>query len=238
MGKKHSQVLMGRRKKPFDAAGVYDRLYAAFGPQDWWPADSALEMITGAVLTQNTAWVNVVKAMDRLKAEGALRWPVLHEVALDTLAEWIRPCGYFNLKARRLRALTSLIAGEYGGRLEVMLAEPADRLREALLGVWGIGPETADSIVLYAAERPVFVVDAYTRRMMERHEWLGGGEPYDEVAARFTGSIPAETAIYNEFHALIVRLAKRHCHARNPDCGRCPLQELLPGDSHSGGKPL
>ena len=229
---------MVNRENPFDPMRVYDRLHAAFGPQRWWPADSALEMMVGAILTQNTAWVNVEKAMERLKTEGALRWPVLHEVALERLAEWIRPSGYFNLKARRLRALTTFIAEAYGGRLEAMLAESAGRLREGLLGVWGIGPETADSIILYAAGRPVFVVDAYTRRMMERHGWLQGGEPYDEVAARFSRPLPTEAALYNEFHALVVRLAKRHCFARNPDCEGCPLQDLLPGYSHSEKNPL
>ncbi len=208
-------------------AKVYRALHAAWGPQDWWPAESALEMMVGAVLTQNTAWTHVEKAIDRLKADGALDLHTLHDVPLETLADWIRPSGYFNVKARRLRALTTMVVENYGGDVAALLAESTDRLRGVLLEVNGIGPETADSIVLYAAEHPVFVVDAYTRRFMERHGWLRGGESYDEVATVFTDALPKDVELYNEFHALIVNLGKDYCRPR-PDCSSCPLCCFLP----------
>lgn len=210
---------------------IYTRLLAAFGTQGWWPADSPLEMMVGAILTQNTAWVNVEKAIARLKSEDVLQLPAIHEVPLSSLAAWIRPVGYFNLKARRLRALTTMISEQYQGDLTSFLKEPADRMRNQLLSVWGIGPETADSIVLYAAHHARFVVDAYTRRFLERHKWLHGAESYDEVAGVFTRALSPNPVLFNDFHALIVRLAKNHCHARNPDCEHCPLGSILPPDS-------
>jgi endonuclease-3 related protein len=215
---------------------IYRDLYAAWGPRGWWPAETDLEMMVGAILTQNTAWTNVEKAIERLKQAGALRFRPLHEAPIDELAGWIRPAGYFNVKARRLRALTTLVAGPYQGEVRRLLTEPPERLRAVLLGVNGVGPETADSIVLYAAGQPVFVVDAYTRRFLRRHGWIRGDESYDEVAAVFTGVLPGRAPLFNEYHALIVELGKKHCRAR-PDCASCPLRSLLPrggpvGDRH------
>jgi endonuclease-3 related protein len=206
---------------------AYHALYDAWGAQHWWPADTPLEMMVGAILTQNTAWTNVEKAIARLKEADALSLERLHRASLSRLAGWIRPSGYFNLKARRLRALTGMIFERYDGRLERLLAEPPDRLREVLLGVWGIGPETADSILLYAAGHAVFVVDTYTRRIVRRHGWLRGDESYDDVSAAFTSQIPSDPGFYGEFHALIVRAGKYHCRPR-PDCASCPLRFLLP----------
>lgn len=183
--------------------------------------------MVGAILTQNTAWINVEKAIDRLRREDRLTVRGVHDADPDQLAEWIRPSGYFNLKARRLRALTTLVVEVYGGSEARLLALPTDRLRAVLLSVWGVGPETADSIVLYAAGRAVFVVDAYTRRFMERHGWLHGGESYDAVADLFTRALPEDAECFNEFHALIVRLGKERCRPR-PICDGCPLQPWLP----------
>lgn len=205
---------------------VYEALWRAWGAQHWWPADSPWEMMVGAMLTQNTAWVNVERAIERLRREDVLTVRALHDTPLQTLAEWIRPSGYFNLKARRLRALTTLIVTEYGADEHRLLALPPPRLRQTLLSVWGIGPETADSILLYAAQHPVFVIDAYTRRFMERHGWLHGRESYDEAARTFTQSLPPQTDLFNEFHALIVRLGKEFCRP-NPRCQDCPLRPWL-----------
>ncbi len=184
-------------------------------------------MMVGAVLTQNTAWTNVEKAIANLRRARRLTPARLHELPLPDLADLIRPAGYFNVKARRLRALTGLICDRFGGRLDRLFALDTGALRSALLATHGIGPETADSIVLYAAGRPVFVIDAYTRRMMERHGWASPRLPYDALAARFTASLPRDTTLFNEYHALIVALGKHHCRP-TPRCTGCPLQGLLP----------
>ena len=206
---------------------IYNRLFATWGPRGWWPAQSPLEMMVGAILTQNTAWTNVEKAIGRLRDARALRLDRLHKAPLPVVAEWIRPAGYFNVKALRLRALTTLIMDQYGGRLSRMFEENPEKLRHILLDVHGVGPETADSIVLYAAGHPVFVVDAYTRRFLVRHGWLRGDETYDDVASRFTRALPPDPKLYNEFHALVVELGKNYCRAK-PNCASCPLRSLLP----------
>jgi endonuclease-3 related protein len=186
-------------------------------------------MAVGAILTQNTAWPNVERAIARLRDERALDVRVLHDAPLATLAGWIRPAGTFRVKARRLRAFTTLLMEQFGGRLDRLLALDRDALRAVLLGVHGIGPETADCIVLYAAGKPSFVIDAYTRRVLHRHGWADHDAPYDRLAGLFTASIPRDARIYNEYHALLVRLGKEHCRAR-ARCEGCPLQRLLPRD--------
>lgn len=206
---------------------VFHVLDRAWGPQGWWPARTALEMIVGAVLTQNTAWTNVEKALARLEEAGALDLDVLHRLPLDQLAERIRPAGYFNVKARRLRAFTTMVYSAYGGSLNALLAEPSPGLREVLLEVNGVGPETADSILLYAAGHPWFVVDAYTRRILSRHGWMDPSASYDEVAAIFTRAMSPDVGRYGQYHALLVRLAKKHCRTR-PECASCPLETYLP----------
>ncbi len=211
---------------PLDQA--FAALHRAWGPQGWWPARSSLEMMVGAILTQNTAWTNVERAIARLRQERALSLAALRRTPEAQLAEWIRPSGYFNQKALRLKALVGLVDDAYGGSLRRLLQDDPDRLRVRLLAVNGIGPETADSILLYAAHAPYFVVDAYTRRFLVRHGALGAKASYDEVAALFTRALPASAALYNEFHALIVRLGKEHCHARTPRCAGCPLEPFLP----------
>ncbi len=218
---------MRRRPAP-PLTSVYGALFRRLGPQHWWPGRTRIEIVVGAILTQNTAWSNVEKAIRRLRAAGALDLRRLHEARIETLAGWIRPAGYFRVKARRLRAFTDMVYRRFGGRLSRLFALPTPELRRVLLEVNGIGPETADSIVLYAARRPVFVVDAYTRRFLERHGWLQAGADYDDVAALFTGLIPRRESLYNEYHALIVVLGKTWCRP-SPRCADCPLRRWLPG---------
>lgn len=206
---------------------VYIRLYRRWGPQFWWPGRTRLEIAVGAILTQNTAWSNVEKAISRLRKAKALNLPRLHGASLDTLAEWIRPAGYFRVKARRLRAFTTMVHERFGGDLRKLFALETDALRRTLLEVNGIGPETADSIVLYAGWRPVFVVDAYTRRFMARHGWIRRDATYDDIARVFTESLPCDVHLFNEYHALIVALGKYLCRP-NPRCEECPLRDLLP----------
>jgi len=205
---------------------IYRRLLTAYGPQHWWPADSALEVIVGAVLTQNTNWHAVEKAIARLKDRGLLSIPALHQTPMDELSHLVRPAGYFRLKARRLKNLIELLAGEYGGDLERMGTLPTGLLRDKLLAVNGIGPETADSILLYAFRRPVFVVDAYTLRVMSRHRLLLPKAAYGELQKLFMDQLPPDEAIFNEYHALLVQIGKRHCR-RTPSCPGCPLEPLL-----------
>ncbi|MDR2368411.1 MAG: endonuclease III domain-containing protein [Deltaproteobacteria bacterium] len=205
---------------------IYERLLARFGPRHWWPGESPFEVMVGAVLTQNTAWRNVEKAMANLAAHGLLTAEAMAAVPDETLAGLIRPSGYFNVKARRLKALvgTVLSLGR-GGREPDMLAMPLAAQREALLGVTGVGPETADSILLYAANLPSFVVDAYTRRLLSRHGLAKGDEPYGDIRDWFMRHLPPDAPLYNEYHALIVTVGHQKCGPRRPDCPSCPLND-------------
>ncbi|HMP74300.1 MAG TPA: endonuclease III domain-containing protein [Kiritimatiellia bacterium] len=217
---------------------VYDELLKAGGRQGWWPGRTRLEVMVGAVLTQNTAWRNVEKAIGNLRARGWLKLEALHGADVVDLAEAIRPSGYFNVKAGRLRALTTYVMEEHGGSLNLMFGMETGRLREELLGIRGIGPETADSILLYAGRHPVFVIDAYTRRFMVRHGWAEGKESYDDLAAGFAEAFAGmkgkeRVEVFNEFHALIVWLAKAHCRTK-PCCGGCPLEAMLPRSGRRG----
>ncbi|NCC51664.1 MAG: endonuclease III domain-containing protein [Spartobacteria bacterium] len=216
-----------KARRPAPMMEVFEALYTRWGAQHWWPARTDMEMIVGAILTQNTAWTNVERAIARLRREKALSVRVIHHTPAERLAEWIRPAGYFNIKARRLRAFTALVVEQYGGSLRRLFRLPTLPLREALLSVNGIGPETADSILLYAAKRPAFVVDAYTRRVLSRHGWISPRATYDETAAFMCAHIPPGVELYNEYHALIVRLCKEHCKTR-PDCSSCPLKQFNP----------
>jgi len=205
-------------------ARIYEKLYRSFGPQYWWPGDTPFEVIVGAILTQNTAWTNVEKAIANLKRAGALSGPAaMRKLPPRKLASLIRPAGYFNVKAGRLRNFLDHLETKYGSSLAAMSRVPTGRLREELLGVSGIGPETADSILLYAFNRPVFVVDAYTRRIFSRHGLLGEGATYGEIQEYFTKRFPAGRKAFNEYHALIVRLGKELCRTR-PKCAVCPLR--------------
>lgn len=202
---------------------IYDRLLAAYGPQGWWPADSPFEVIVGAILTQNTAWTNVEKAIAHLRAAGALTPAGLLALTTDEIARLIRPAGYFNTKARKLRAFGEFLAREHAGDLDRLFALDTAALRATLLGIYGIGPETADSILLYAAGRPVFVVDAYTRRVFSRLGLVSDTVAYHDLQALFSGHLPPDVALFNEYHALIVRHGKGRCTRRRPGCVSCPL---------------
>ncbi len=202
---------------------IFSRLLAHFGPQQWWPAESPFEVMVGAILTQNTNWGNVERAMARLKIEGVLFPHVLNELPPATLAEYIRPAGYFNLKSRRLKNFARFFVERFNGDVAAMRAVPLAALREELLNVHGIGPETADSILLYAALQPSFVIDAYTYRVLRRHVLVHEDATYDELRALFMDALPADTTYFNEFHALFVAAGKNYCRPKNPRCSDCPL---------------
>ncbi len=207
---------------------IYRALYSAYGPQHWWPGDTPFEVMVGAVLTQNTAWANVEKAIANLKRDRLLTVSRLNDTPGRRLASLIRPSGYFNIKARRLKSLTAFVVGRYRGSLKRMFSDDPRGLREGLLGVNGIGPETADSILLYAANRPYFVVDAYTKRVFSRHGFISEKAVYHEVQRLFMENLHADPRLYNEYHALIVRVGKERCKKSRPFCNGCPLEEFLP----------
>jgi endonuclease-3 related protein len=206
---------------------VYQRLRATFGHAGWWPGDSPFEVCVGAILVQNTTWANVERTLDGLKRRRLLSFRALARLPASRLAPLLRSSGTFRVKARRLRAFLDFLSSEYGGRVEAMRAEKPDRLRERLLAVEGIGPETADSIALYAAGHPLFVVDAYTRRVFSRLGLLRGDEPYGEMQRFFMDRLPRDADLYNDYHAQLVRLGKDVCRAR-PRCVECPLDDLCP----------
>ena len=205
---------------------IYDRLFAALGPSHWWPGDSSLEIMLGAVLTQNTAWTNVEKAIQQIKQAGGLSIRLLGEVDEERLAAWIRPAGYYRLKTRRLKNLMTYLLKAWDGDLKKMADQPVEDLRRQLLQINGIGPETADSILLYALELPSFVVDAYTFRILNRHHLIEEEMSYEDLRQYFMERLPNDPAIYNEYHALLVRLGKDYCKKQQPRCDFCPLKEL------------
>lgn len=200
---------------------TYKKLFSAFGHQHWWPGDTPFEVIVGAILTQNTAWTNVEKAIRNLKKAKLLNPKRLHDLSQAELAQHIRPAGYFNIKAKRLKHFLNYLFDNYGGNLNRMFKKRTDALRRELLEVNGIGPETADSILLYAGNHPVFVVDAYTKRIFSRHRIIKADADYYDVQALFMKSL--DVRMFNEYHALIVRVGKDFCRTKKPLCGRCPL---------------
>lgn len=200
---------------------------AHFGPQHWWPAESPFEVMIGAILTQNTNWRNVEKALDNLRSASLLSAHALSSLPAPLLAEYIRPAGYYNIKAARIHNLLALINSKHDGKLEKLLAQPLPILRAELLAVKGIGPETADSIVLYAANLPTFVVDAYTWRVLSRHALIDEKTSYHEMQAVFMDNLPHEAALFNEYHALLVQVGKHFCKKKRPECAFCPLHALL-----------
>lgn len=210
-----------------DLKACYESLFERFGPQGWWPGNTRFEVITGAILTQNTSWTNVEKAIRNLKAARLLIPDKMHYIDSKTLADLIRPAGYFNIKAKRLKNFTSFLFRGYSGSLDRLFRKDRAALRKELLDVNGIGPETADSIMLYAGSKPEFVVDAYTKRIFSRHGLVQIDAGYDAVKAVFTENLPADTALFNEYHALIVRTAKDYCRSKKPLCAECPLKGYL-----------
>jgi len=205
---------------------MYGVLYKAYGPQHWWPGDTSFEVIVGAVLTQNTAWINVEKAIKNLKRERLLSLARLRKVAPRRLAGLIHPSGYYNVKADRLINLMTFLYDRYGYRLAGMLRDDVSELRKGLLLVNGIGPETADSIILYAAGMPTFVVDAYTKRILSRHGLVSERAGYDDVQQLFIGNLPKDTGLFKEYHALLVTVGKTHCKKGAPRCTACPLESF------------
>jgi endonuclease-3 related protein len=199
---------------------IYQRLYAAYGPQHWWPAESAFEVMVGAILVQNTAWSNVEKAIANLKANQCLTDEAILAAPQHELARWLKPSGCFNIKQRRLLAYCTWYRQR--GGYAALSAWPTDRLRTELLALNGIGPETADAILLYAFQRPVFVIDAYTRRVFARLGFINGAEPYEALRTHFEASLNTDAQIYNEYHALIVQHGKDVCR-KSPACETCVL---------------
>lgn len=216
----------GNRAFRRDLLKIYRRLLVFFGPQRWWPGDTPFEVMVGAILTQNTAWSNVEKAINNLKRAGALSSPVaMDRVTVGRLALLIKSAGYYNIKSQRLKNFLSFLRSGYGHNLRALSEVGTPRLRQDLLSVNGIGPETADSMLLYALGRTIFVIDAYTRRIFSRHHIIDKESSYDELQAVFMDSLPRDKKLYNEYHALIVRLGKEYCRAK-PRCGGCPLGSL------------
>lgn len=209
---------------------VYDHLLAHHGPQHWWPAGSRFEIMVGAVLTQNTAWINVERAIANLKSARALRAEVIVKTHPGRLAKWLRLSGYFNVKTKRLRNFCRWFLDAGGD--QSLRRMRTDALRQALLAVNGIGPETADDILLYAFDRPVFVIDAYTRRLFHRLDLLDGELPYEDLRANFETVLGPDAPLYNEYHALIVRHAKDICRPK-PRCGNCCLAVRCPASTLS-----
>lgn len=205
---------------------VFDRLFSAYGPQNWWPAESSFEVLVGAVLVQNTNWKNVERAIRNLKKAGYLEPEKLYHLPEEELAELIRPAGYFRVKARRLKNLLRLLLEKYGGSLARMFRQQPQKLRHELLQIKGIGPETADSILLYAGHIPTFVVDTYTYRVMSRHGWAPFDSDYYSLKELFEANLRPDPQLYNEYHALFVQVGKKHCRTV-PRCEGCPLAAML-----------
>ena len=207
---------------------VHKHLSKALGPQHWWPGETPFEVVVGAILTQNTNWQNVVRAIHNLREADLLDPHALYNVASEELEELIRPAGYFRVKAGRLRSLLKFLIERYDGSLEKMFRTALPDLRAELLAINGIGPETADSIMLYAGNLPTFVVDAYTHRVLARHGWIDFEADYHQIQEYLLASLPQDSQLYNEFHAQFVHLGKHYCKKTSPKCRECPLFEMLP----------
>lgn len=205
---------------------MYKRMYEALGPQGWWPGETPFEVCVGAILTQNTNWQNVERAINNLKKKGLLSPQALYELPEGILAELIRPAGYYRVKARRLKNFIRFLVEDFEGDLAKLFALPLEEARQALLKVSGIGPETADSILLYAGEKPTFVIDAYTRRILLRHGLATEDMGYEDLREMFMRHLPEDPALYNEYHALLVAVGKNFCRPQNPRCEDCPLKNI------------
>jgi len=245
-------VLAVKNTRTSAIRSYYRTVLQAWGGQDWWPARSRFEVIVGAYLTQNTAWANVERTLTNLRRAGVLSVEGIRRVPLRRLQRLVRPSGYFRQKARRLKVFVAHLDRRYGGSLRRMFARPTEELRQDLLALHGVGPETADSILLYAGGHPVFVVDAYTQRVLHRHGILPGKTSYEEVRALVEEALrqeppprvardcqagrhkfvvagaPSAARAYNEYHALFVQLGKRHCLKAEARCSGCPLERFLP----------
>ena len=205
---------------------IYNSLYDYFGPLNWWPGATPFEVMVGAILTQNTSWSNVEKAINSLKKENLLEPRKLYRINQEELAQLIKPSGYYNIKARRLKNFINIFVNDFEGSAEKMFSGDGGELRKKLLNVNGIGPETADSILLYAGRKPFFVVDAYTRRIFSRHKLISEDSTYYQIQEFFIKNLDRDVKLFNEFHAQIVMLGKTICTSKNPNCTKCPIAFL------------
>ncbi len=205
---------------------IYNSLYNYFGPLNWWPGDTPFEIMVGAILTQNTSWSNVEKAINNLKKEYLLEPQNLYRINQEELAQLIKPSGYYNIKAQRLKNFVTFFVEEFEGSVKKMFSGDSEELRKKLLRVSGVGPETADTILLYAGEKPFFVVDAYTKRIFSRHKLISEDASYHQIQEFFIRNLDSDVELFNEFHAQIVMLGKTICTSKNPDCSKCPIAYL------------
>ena len=215
---------------------AYRLMRKQFGHRKWWPGDTPFEICVGAILTQNTSWKNVESAIANLKAAHVLTLRKIHALSHDELAQLIRPAGYFNVKARRLRAFVDTVVEQHGASLKRMLKGDTATIRERLLAINGVGPETADSILLYAGKHHSFVIDAYTKRIFQRHNWYGTDADYDDLQSLCSSRLSqklgdAKLDYWQDYHAQLVFIGNRYCKPRNPLCGQCPLESLLPNQT-------
>lgn len=217
---------------PNDLPGVlramYGAMYDSIGALGWWPGRTRFEVCVGAILTQNTAWRNVKRAIANLRRARVLTPAAMRDIPQHELAQLIVPSGYYNMKAGKLKNFVTMLFDGYGGSLNRLFALDTPALRQVLLAVNGVGPETADSMILYAAKKPVFVIDAYTRRILSRHGLADIGADYEDLRMLFEANLPEDVPLYNEYHALIVFVGHHYCK-KTPQCGACPLQRFLPG---------
>ncbi len=215
----------------------FDRLLRAYGPQRWWPARTRLEVILGAILTQNTSWNNAARAIQKLRKARALKLDRLRRLDSRQLRELVRPAGFYRQKARTIRNFLRWLNDACQGSLTRMFSRPTENLRRALLEVPGIGEETADAILLYAGHQPLFLADAYTRRVLSRHGLIAVDSKYEQARAFLHTHLAPDAGLFNEFHALLVEVGKRHCWRNTPNCRGCPLEPFLPQNRGSGGVP-
>ncbi len=209
----------------------YSTLLQRLGPQWWWPARTRLEVIVGAILTQNTSWRNATLALAKLRKAGRLSWGGLRKASLAELENCVRPAGFYTQKARTIRNIVLWLGRRHRGSLNALFSLPASEVRAQLLSLKGLGPETADAILLYAGRQPFFVADAYTRRILSRHGLFSEATSYGEAQRYLHQHLPADHRVYNEFHALLVEVGKQYCKRQAPACKQCPLAPYLPDSS-------
>ncbi len=234
----HPPIRVAASRAPEILRSYYETMFTRLGPRHWWPAKNTFEVIVGAILTQNTSWGNVERAIANLRRQRLLALRALERTRASRLAKLIRSSGYFRQKARKLKSFARFLRTEYGGSLNRMFRTPTSVLRRRLLAVHGIGPETADSILLYAGNHSVFVVDAYTRRILERHELIHPHATYEEIRQWFEKNLGPNHQLYNEYHALLVGVGKEWCRTKNPRCSECPLGPFLPRTASSETREL
>jgi endonuclease-3 related protein len=210
----------------------YEELLRQFGPQGWWPARTRLEVILGAILTQNTTWQNAARAISRLRDAGLLRWPRLRRASTSQLETCVRPAGYFRQKARAIRTFVKWLDAAHRGSLDALFRQPSEQARKQLLALRGLGPETVDAILLYAGKLPFFVADAYTRRVLARHKLISPEDGYPAAQTFLHRHLPADEGLFNEFHALLVETGKRYCKRQAAECRGCPLEPFLPANGN------